>query len=310
MRVLILLHSSTGNTRVVTRFAAAHLRKLGVECVIHDVGWRHEAPDIDGFDAVGVAFPVMYFWPTLTLINAVERLLPPGNGRPAFVLATAAGDPGAGLAMAAEQLQDKGYTPPGTHWMLAPSNFPTHLAPLRFIRKIPLLGRVHRAMLGPLGSLWRRFPTSRRVAGLLWLEAMEPTERDRAELERFMDKVYGQIRVVQAGGKAWPTDLFRGLAEPFVWMGRFTKPQDAIKTIGWRVHADRCTACGSCVTTCPEDCITLADGGVPVFGPGCVGCFACYNACAFSAIACNYTPAGVGRYEGPPLSMRRLFKEK
>lgn len=310
MKTLILLHSSSGNTRLVTRYARRRLEALGLEVTLHDIVRRRGEPlDLEGVELLGVAFPVMYFWPTLAMVDALERL-PDGAGAiPSFVLATAAGDPGAALHIACEQLQNRGYPPLAAHWVIAPSNWPTHVAAARLLRRLPGGRPLYRASLAALRPLLQRMPWLRPLAGLVWLEASEPGSFDRSWLDRWLEQeVWRRAQAVRAGGELTPPPLEQETLRPMVRAGRAFPPLKAAQSVKFTSMPEQCTACGICAAVCPASCISYDSAGRPIFGPGCTGCFACYNACVHGAIRSNYCPPALGRYEGPPATMRLLFQ--
>ena len=309
MRCLILMHSSTGNTRVVTQYARRFLQARGVQCELHMVG-RHPGPvDLTGVDLLGVAFPVMYFHPTLAMkaaVAAMENLRP---GLPAFVLSTAAGDPGAALHVMVEQLEERGCLCLEAHWVLCPSNYPIHRGPLDALERTPVVRRLHGLSRAAMRRVWRRWPSLRPVMALAYKDAMIPVELDRRWLDEFLDTVLARQRDAEAGRPVPRPDLERHTHGPLIWSGRMTPPEKVAGMIGLSVAPERCTACGLCTSVCPADCVLPDDHGVPRFGAGCTGCYACYNACEEGAISAVGTPHGVGRYPGPPSRMRELFRK-
>ena len=46
----------------------------------------------------------------------------------------------------------------------------------------------------------------------------------------------------------------------------------------------RCTACGSCLVTCPERALLAAPGRPLVIDARCTGCLACIEVCPVDAI--------------------------
>ena len=254
-----------------------------------------------------MAFPVMYFRPTLAMEALVEALEVRRPGVPAFVLATAAGDPGAALHLMVEQLERKGLIPLEAHWVICPSNWPVHLGPLEALQgsmwtrpALRLWGRV-------AGRLWRRWPNLRPVGGLLWSEAITPGEYDRRWLDTFLDQVLVLQRDAEAGRPIPSPDLARHTHGPLIWSGRATPPEKLASKLGLSCDASRCNTCGLCEAVCPSGCVTTDEAGIPSFGTGCTGCYACYNACEYRALSAIGSHGGAGRYTGPPPEMRRVF---
>ncbi len=298
MRVLILLHSTTGNTRLMMQHAARWIERQGHQTRLFDVT-RGDCPDPNDFDLLGVANPTMYFRGTLTmdriLINlpAARRAL-----HPVFLYATCGGEPGAQFDVYADLLAAKGYGVIGAKYNLAPSNYPHH----RFLAD-------RARFLDPVAlRIAALSPRVRPLVGLLSHAALEPTPADRDDLEAFCRCMLETAASPWDGGtpreelhpclpgvKALGFSMTRGK------IARFTK---------FSVDSKRCTACGVCVRLCPEQVISLdADASVPVFGPGCSGCYTCYNHCPEGAIRVAPLPAGAARYHGPSARMRRLFED-
>lgn len=52
------------------------------------------------------------------------------------------------------------------------------------------------------------------------------------------------------------------------------------------VHIDdRCTACGLCLATCPQDALTPAPGRPTLVAGRCTACLACIEVCPVDAIS-------------------------
>ena len=300
MKILIALHSTTGNTRLVTRFATERLRAAGHDCEVVNIV-RHPDPPArlaDEVDLLGLACPTMYFRATVAMERYAARLPnAPVEGRPAFLLGTAAGETGAHFPLLAEQLAHKGWMTLGAHFVISPSNYPIHLHAVRWL-----------SWSKPLGdALARHVPLLRSLWGFPWPSAAEPNERDRDALGGFLDETVRQAASGRLDEVPPPSRLARGLPT-CAEQGRMIAPErfDAMARI--RIDAPRCSACGTCVALCPAGVLTRErDDAVPDKGRGCIGCFACFNNCPEGAIAGIGAPPGKGRYPGPSLRMRRLF---
>lgn len=298
MRIRIVLHSTTGNTRLVTRYAAGWLKTRGHTVKIHDIVGRPEPPALDDTDLLVVACPTMYFRPTLAMERFVARLpsVPEGGRRPAWLLGTCMGEPGAHFALLAEQLDYKGWRVVGAHWVLSPSNYPTHLVWMSHLRLT--------AGLRPL--LDRLTPALRPLWWTIWPSG-ESGERDRLKLDRALERLLaraeGDLDQVPA-----PNSLYRGIPACNT-TGRLFPKELIDQMVRIRIDPARCTRCGTCVKHCPVGVITQeSEDALPRVGTGCTGCFACYNHCADHAISAIATPAGRGVYPGPGPSMREVFQ--
>jgi ferredoxin len=299
MRILLLWHSSTGNTRLVARFAARQLESRGHAVVLHELG-RGAPPDPEGFDLVGVASPTMYFRPMFAVDAWLDRLpdRPASTHRPAFLLCTCAGEPGAHFELQARQLAQKGLAVLGAHWVPMPSNWPPHRVLSRKVEPGLPLGRL--LIRGPLRPL-------RVGLGFVWTELTEPDARDRRELEGFLAAM-----PEAASRRPWtppaPEALYHGWLPGARLAGRRLTPREAKKSTQVRIDEARCQRCGACVRACPSGCLSWPEESQPPrMGRGCTGCWACYNHCPHEAIAGWASPPGLGRYPGPGAPTRTLF---
>lgn len=308
-RAMILLHSATGNTRLVARFAAHRLEGMGLACRLHDIQRAPAPPSLEDVDLLGVAFPVMYGNPTLAIQRYLaHQILDCPDRLPAFALATASGEPFAALPLMSQQLKDKGFSPVGAHWVISPTSFPGHLAPLRIMEEAPVLGSLMRAT-EPLGrKAWSAWPRLRVAASSFWLDASMPTLADRQALVRFLYQVVESAGV--ARDRARPRHVcLAGQGLPgMARVGRLLSPEAIARRI--RLHSDPalCQRCGTCVKACPVHCIAQDEVGYVHIGAGCTACHACYNACAFGAISTPVAPRAIGRYTGPSNALKTLFR--
>jgi NAD-dependent dihydropyrimidine dehydrogenase PreA subunit/flavodoxin len=296
MRCVIVLHSTTGNTKLVARYAAARLRQAGFEVDLHDMVRHPKPPDLSGVDLLGLASPTMYFRPTLAAERFVQRLpeLPKAT-RPAFLLGTAGGDPGDQFPILADLLAHKGWMALGGHWVIFPTNWPPQrmlALPLRFS--------------AGLGSwLGERFSGLRPYLALAWPDAGVPDMLNRKALDRFLDRICEATLSEQPPTE--PGKQPRGLA-PFAALGRAMTREKMQMTTRIRIDAQACTACGICAKNCPVACLTQSDEqSVPLVGDNCTGCWACYNHCPDRAITGWVSPAGMARYRGPAAALKTLF---
>ena len=93
-RVIIFYFSGTGHTQIVAEMLAAALHDQGVhvDCFRIDRCLREgDLPDISGYDAVGIGYPIYAFNVPRTVEDFV-RMLPKSTGKPVFVFKTA-GEP-------------------------------------------------------------------------------------------------------------------------------------------------------------------------------------------------------------------------
>ena len=298
MRCLILLHSTTGNTAVVTRFAADRIRAAGHECTVHDIVRHPEVPALDDVDLLGVACPTMYFRPTIAMEIFIDRLPATTPARPAFLLATASGETGAHFPLLAERLRPKGWLTLGARFVPCVDNWPPHRVATGLARPLRALAAI----------LYRYVPPLHTGLQFLWPELGEPETRHRDQITAFIAEMLA--RAAAPGGPAHfaPT----GLGIGGLWPSRFGRWMTRDKMCAAtrpRIDARLCSSCGTCVAVCPVGCISrAAEDAVPNVGSGCTGCWACYNHCPDGAISGLGCPRGAGRYAGPSPAMRELFR--
>lgn len=298
MNCTLLLHSTTGNTKLIARYAAAHLERCGHTCEVHDIVKEPAPPALDETELLIVAAPTMYF----RVSHAMERVVaalprPQGAPRPALLLGTASGEPGAHFELLAAQLQARGWTTLGAHWLIMPTNWPPH----RYVARLaalaePLAARVARAI-----------PASRMLLALSWPDLGVPSSGAPARLERFLDAM---ISRASAGSlqAADPASMHRALPGVAA-MGRKMTVEMMRKATNPKVLAGRCGRCGTCVAVCPSSCISRDhDDAVPQVGAGCTGCWACFNHCPDGAIDGWFVSAGACQYRSPERSLRQLFR--
>ena len=301
MNTIIFLHSSTGNTRLVTRFAAARIRALGHDCSVVDITRHPEPPSLDDVDLIGLSCPSMYWRPTVVMERFIARLPSARPGpKPAFQLATASGDPGSHFALAAEQLAYKDWITLRAYFVPMVNNWPSHRA---VSERIPFAGPEAEGITGGR-------PHLRPSWGWLWPDVGEPVLRYRDGLERFVEDVLIMAENNDLSAAKPPNKLWRGRR----WMaavGRLMTQDQMRLATNIQVDADRCTRCGTCVRVCPVGCLTRAtEDEVPRMGTDCTGCWACFNHCPDGALSGMSAPHGAGRYKGPSAESRELFRPK
>ncbi len=306
MKCTILLHSATGNTRLVAEFAVRRLTEAGHQCVLHDVVQNPEPPDCSDVDVLGVAAPTNYFGQTRVMQQFLDRLVPPPKPvdappRLAFQLGTCGGEPGAHFVTQAEQLERLGWLTLGARAVSFPDSWPPHRAitkPLSFTASI---GQALGAKLSPLRSL----------LSLPYPDMHQPTHRTVSRLGRFIDRVARRAAVRDHLAAQSPDDLARERPRATVHLGRAMTLEWIRRCTVIRIDAQRCSRCGTCVSLCPSGCLTRDDDqSVPRVGTTCVGCWACYQHCPEDAISGWHAPAGKGRYSGPDHTTIEAFNAK
>ncbi len=297
MKCLILLHSAAGNTRLMTRYAASRIRREGHTCTIHDITAKPKPPALGKVDLVGFACPTMYFRPTFAMERFVARLPTAAAPKPVFLLGTAGGEPGAHFSLLAEQLAHKNYIAMGAHWVIFPESWPPHLNLVK--------GLAGSAGFG--GGLCERFPSLRPLLSMAWPEVGVPCDKDREALDRYVKRIVEAV----PGFRPEVAPSVSSLHKPmpgFNLMGRMVTPEMARMCTAVNVVPERCSRCGVCVKVCPVGCITQEnEEATPVFGPGCSGCWACFQHCPDRAVSGWKVGPGEGRYPGPTRELKKLF---
>lgn len=88
--IIIYYFSGTGNTKKITGLFAEALEACGAKAEIRDIV-ACDAPVTDGYDAIGIAYPVHGF-NTPEIVTDFAKKLPCGYGKPLFALKTS-GEP-------------------------------------------------------------------------------------------------------------------------------------------------------------------------------------------------------------------------
>lgn len=299
MKSLILLHSATGNTRLITRYAASCITSAGHACRIHDIVAKPKPPALGSVDLLGVACPTMYFRPTFAMERFVARLPSPAKPKPVFLLGTSGGEPGAHFSLLAEQLAHKGLVTVGAHWVIFPASWP----PQRAVVKRIAGGAPYGAMLAA------RYPALLPLLAIFWPAIGEPGVEDRDRLKRFID---GALARATAFRPEDDVPSFTDLHKPMPGAnlsGRMFTSEMAAEYTAVRILPERCTGCGVCLKVCPVGCITRgSEGATPAVGRGCTGCWACFQHCPDRAVAGWKVGPGEGLYPGPSRESRELFR--
>lgn len=301
MKCIIFLHSTTGNTRLVARFAAEQLKEAGHECSIHDITRHRDPPPLDDVDLIGIACSTMYWRPTQAMERFVARLPAASpHPKPAFQIATASGDPGSHFALVAEQLQYKDWITLHAWFVPMVNNWPPHRA---LAEKVPLASTI-------ATSVEAKAPGRYHNLSLLWPDLGEPRPRHRDGLVDFLRDITRRAEAGDLSGARPPDKLFKG-NRLFAAIGRLMTVEQMRQTTDIRIDSNRCGRCGTCVKLCPVDCLTR-DGEDDVLrvGTTCTGCWTCFNHCPDQAISGWASPAGAGQFPGPSVEARELFRTK
>lgn len=243
-RTLIVYFSQAGSTRKVAHAIADGLRRQGHQVDLHHL-LDGSPPPLDGYDALGVGFPV-YFWRPPFPIGDYLDALPRLSGLPYFVFAQSAGLEGDAAAIARRILAGKGGREVGVFRAMGPDHN------LGVLRRGRLLAADHPTTAELAAANTFGIDVARRVAG---------AEYTKPSAERP------------------PTPLFRVVR--FAMNRWFTKH---LFSRGFSVRADLCTSCGTCTDVCPTANITPDEHGRPVWGRDCLVCGFCDLRCPVEAV--------------------------
>jgi Pyruvate/2-oxoacid:ferredoxin oxidoreductase delta subunit/flavodoxin len=296
MKVAILYHSTTGNTKVIALYAQKKMQKMGHQCEIWDIT-KKEIP-LDDIDLIGVASPTLYFRGSFTMDRILTHLSPVGEEKKkrAFLFASCAGEPGAQFQTQAKILRNKGYLTLGAHWVMAPSNWPLQRALTDKISWSTPVGKAVASKFRPLKGL----------LAFLWPDLGTPDIKDREGFDTFLTQMVNmalsdeiEIPSINSLHKGFPGAVASGMKITL---------EKAGKAARIHINPDTCIDCDICIKSCPERVIMKASPSEkPVVGAGCAGCFTCYHLCPKGAIHSFTTKGGSGKYHGPSEEFRAIF---
>ncbi|MFC1852931.1 hypothetical protein ACFL27_22255 [candidate division CSSED10-310 bacterium] len=179
-KVDVILCSYSGNTAHYAEQFCAGLRQGGTEVQTHRFHYHQEFTAQLSGDALVVAYPVIGWKPPWPLNYYLRVQLPRGNGKPAFILYSAAGGAENAHVLAWLWLTLKGYRVRGRLWSVYPLNVPTfrlgprkmwqfidRIWPLKLDQKLACQAGLSFARGLPSGSPFFIFPFPLIPLGLL-----------------------------------------------------------------------------------------------------------------------------------------------
>jgi ferredoxin len=213
----LILCSYSGNTGHLAANFQQGLESAGAKVTQHRFHYENEfKADLNG-DALVLAFPVIGWKPSWSLMDYLFKELPSGNGKPVFILYSSAGGPENTFWVPWLLLKLKGYRVIGRHWAM----YPINVATVRLGTK----------------KFWK------------WLDSLLPSKK-----ESFVAIQAGKIFAL--GEKCglpfilWPFALIiPGVLLDNPWLNRFAYRNWVMR---WR-----CIKCGLCVRTCPVQRLSM-----------------------------------------------------
>jgi len=249
MRGLIIVYSTTGNTRLVADRIAAALVTQGVETIVRDPVREPTFDDLGSYDVVGFGTPTMAWKPSwgfveiLGLIPSQEKIVP------SFVFCTSGGQPVNTLRTVAQWLSQKNFVVLDGLEVTAETNW----------------------------------PVARQFGGKALGFVGKPDEAELKAVNSFVDKLMKQLV-----SKNIRSRVFDFRVSPLHWIGMRVGPKELRRAMGIkRVDRGKCIQCATCALGCAARAISLRP--YPVFSKRCIGCWACYNNCPTGAITTTVT---------------------
>jgi ferredoxin len=242
-KVDVISCTYSGNTGHFTEEFLKGLREAGTEVKEHFFHYCDFKCDLSG-DGLVISFPV-YGWKTpWHFAEYILKVLPPGKGKPAFILYTAAGGPENAGIFAYLLLTLKGYRVMGRAWGIYPMNVAT------FRPLTPALHRYFDGFLPWKGQLNEVF-----------LYGYE----------------FGKGRHTGYPFIFWPFFLVvAGCLLDNRWLNTV-----AYRNYVWK---RRCVRCGICIKFCPVKRLHYGKDNYPVPHGTCTLCLGCINLCPHNAM--------------------------
>jgi len=233
-RIDCLLTSYSGNTAHLAARFVAGAEDAGAEVAVHRLHYVDgPPPDLRG-DALVVSFPVFGWKPPWPVFDYLLKGLPPGKGRPAFLLYSSAGGPENSGVVAWLALTVRGYRVVGRGWGV----YPLSVATFR---------------LGPK-FLWR------------WMDTLIPFGWESGDI-RALGRSFARGVATGLPFVLWPSPLpVLGFLLDNRWVNRFAYRNHAYRS--------RCDGCAICVAYCPTGRLKLVDKRPVATGTCtlCLGC--------------------------------------
>ncbi|MFW3146314.1 MAG: EFR1 family ferrodoxin [Thermoplasmatota archaeon] len=233
--------SATGNTKLSSEYLVHRIPQVDFSLI--DLR-EFQGQDLSSYDVIGLATYVDFQGPPKLMMDAIDSL-PPGGGKPVFIICTYAGIPGQTLKTMKRLLEAKGYRVISGHALRMPENY----SPMR-----------KKGMKGD----------------------ERPGPKDLEGFQTYIRGLGDAILTYHLKGELSQQKIKIGFVNSF-FKGR--DRYKAKKEMGVKkLDEALCTRCGVCARSCPYDAIRLSPRPVFDEGR-CMGCFSCYNRCPVGAIS-------------------------
>ncbi len=233
----------SGNTGHFTEEFLKGLRESGVEVKEHFFHYADFSCELQG-DGLVISFPVYGWKSPWHFTEYIFKKLPPGRGKPAFILYTSAGGPENAGLFAYLLLALKGYSVVGRAWGVYPINIAT-------VRLLP--SSVH-----------------------TYLDSFLPW---KGQLKEVLTYGYEFGKGIYTGYPFifWPFFL---VSAGFLLDNRWLNTV-AYRAYVWK---RRCVRCGLCIKFCPVKRLHRGKDNYPLSRGTCTLCLGCINTCPHNAM--------------------------
>jgi ferredoxin len=256
-RALLIVFSGTGNTLRVTSLIKEEFARLGWHADIHDITSANAAaetpPVLDGYDLIGLGYPVYAFNAPAFFRAYVKRLAL--HGKTVFIFKTS-GEPT--------------FPHNASSWGL-----------MKLLKECVILGDYH--FLMPYNIIVR-FPDA--LVRQMYRAAKKISRELAARVTSAVaaEDSGGTAKAIAPAGSFIPI-TFIGRVISFVF--KIQAPGSSLNGILYSVNRKKCTRCGLCARACPAQNITIKNGTFH-FGWKCLMCMRCSFFCPADAIRIGF----------------------
>jgi NAD-dependent dihydropyrimidine dehydrogenase PreA subunit len=246
LKLLILYHSGTGNTRFACEVARLVVEQAGHEVIMKTYAKAGDL-DLKEFDAYCFGAPVYEWAPARNVEQYLQNMMRL-DGKCAFIITSSAGAKGQATELLARMLEKKGLALLGDHNLICPDSW---------------------------GGT-RRWSYKQ--------DDETPTVDSVRELSDFTTRMLCSIED-SVEGRAAGLPEYRVRPTGLYWASRLSRlaPGPRVKMGKKKVDTAACTECRVCEKNCPVGAIELDP--FPSFGKKCIACWRCINTCPQDCIS-------------------------